>query len=77
MGKKARELKTREEWEEVLQSIDTVLFDCDGNIINAIPHTHTLSLSLYYTPPPQVSCGLEMGNQYQGHMMLCNFFALK
>lgn len=27
---RARELKAREDWEEVLQSVETVLFDCDG-----------------------------------------------
>jgi ribosomal protein L30E len=26
----AKELKVREDWEEVLQSVETVLFDCDG-----------------------------------------------
>jgi ribonucleotide monophosphatase NagD (HAD superfamily) len=26
----SKELKTREDWERMLQSVDTVLFDCDG-----------------------------------------------
>jgi hypothetical protein len=26
----SKELKTREDWEAMLQSVDTVLFDCDG-----------------------------------------------
>ena len=29
----AKELKTREDWEEVLQSVETVLFDCDGQLM--------------------------------------------
>jgi hypothetical protein len=30
----AKELKVREDWEEVLQSVETVLFDCDGKCIS-------------------------------------------
>ena len=33
----SRELRTREDWEELLQSIDTVLFDCDGLSLAARP----------------------------------------
>ena len=27
---RSRVLKSREDWEELLQGIDTILFDCDG-----------------------------------------------
>lgn len=30
----ARELKSREDWETLLQSTDTFLFDCDGEMGN-------------------------------------------
>ena len=33
---RVKELKTREHWEELLQGIDTVLFDCDGQLSCAV-----------------------------------------
>ncbi len=32
-GRDMTELKTKEEWKELLDSVDTVLFDCDGKSI--------------------------------------------
>ena len=40
----AKELKTREDWEEVLQGVETVLFDCDGQLIINVTEVYSDSL---------------------------------
>ncbi len=36
------ELKTKEEWKELLDSVDTVLFDCDGKSLEHALHARAV-----------------------------------
>lgn len=42
----SRRLKTGEEWKELLDSVDTILFDCDG-ACTSIVCRHSLDTPLY------------------------------
>ena len=67
----AKRLRVREDWEEVLHGVDTVLFDCDGQSeeseLLTLPHAclwlagPAVVLPLPPLPCRQAFCGRGMG----------------